>query len=302
MEAMRNRLSKGFAILSLNSFLSISAGIHLFAFSMAAFLISDLKVHVTPLPPEVSLLLTNISNKTLETTSSKVQVTSMAPKKELPAQKKFVPEERSHVIPEIVSSPPEENIREAPIENSVSHPPTPEKPSEKHKIPLSVAAPLLLHSEPDQTPTGNGSPLSLKASSSDLESKIPEGSLLIALSPSGDRPKETVPSDESLRVTGPSKNGFNGQRTFVQPLYASNPKPTYPREARRKGYEGEVILKVQVLSNGGVGSIEIGRSSGYELLDQSALEAVKKWRFTPAKEGEDSVPSWVKVPVRFRLQ
>ena len=64
------------------------------------------------------------------------------------------------------------------------------------------------------------------------------------------------------------------------PRYAENPLPPYPREAKEKGYQGEVLLRVEVLSNGRVGQVEVSRSSGHEILDQSALSTVKQWRFT----------------------
>ena len=92
--------------------------------------------------------------------------------------------------------------------------------------------------------------------------------------------------------------GGNGAR----PRYSENPKPTYPEEAKEKGYEGEVVLRVEVLINGRVGHIEIKRSSGYELLDHSALTAVKQWRFVPAKKGDVAIPLWVNIPVKFQLQ
>jgi protein TonB len=89
---------------------------------------------------------------------------------------------------------------------------------------------------------------------------------------------------------------------FIQPRYAENPKPTYPQEARKKGYQGEVILKVEVLSNGRVGQVEVKRSSGHEILDRSAFAAVKEWRFVPAKKGENPIPFWVNIPIKFQLQ
>jgi protein TonB len=92
--------------------------------------------------------------------------------------------------------------------------------------------------------------------------------------------------------------GGNGAR----PRYAENPKPIYPREARERGYQGEVVLKVEVLSNGRVGQIEVRKSSGHESLDRSALATVKQWRFIPARKGETAIPLWVNVPIKFQLQ
>jgi TonB family protein len=95
-----------------------------------------------------------------------------------------------------------------------------------------------------------------------------------------------------------ARGGGNGTR----PSYADNPKPIYPPEAKEKGYEGEVVLRVEVLANGRVGQIEIRKSSSHELLDRSALTAVKQWRFLPAKKGDVAIPLWVNIPVRFQLQ
>ena len=84
--------------------------------------------------------------------------------------------------------------------------------------------------------------------------------------------------------------------------YAGNPKPPYPEEAREKGIEGEVLLRVEVLVDGRVGLIEVKRSSGHEILDQTALSTVKQWKFIPAKRGNGSIPSWVNIPIKFQLQ
>jgi protein TonB len=88
----------------------------------------------------------------------------------------------------------------------------------------------------------------------------------------------------------------------ARPRYAENPKPVYPQEAKEKGYEGEVVLRVELLINGRVGQIEIKKSSGYELLDHSALAAVKQWRFIPAKKDDVAIPLWVNIPIKFQLQ
>ncbi len=94
----------------------------------------------------------------------------------------------------------------------------------------------------------------------------------------------------------------DGEIIFAQPKYAENPKPLYPQEARKRGYQGEVVLKVEILSNGRVGQVEVKRSSGHEILDRSAFAAVKEWRFVPAKKGENPIPFWVNIPIKFRLQ
>ncbi|MGH7891797.1 MAG: energy transducer TonB [Thermodesulfobacteriota bacterium] len=83
--------------------------------------------------------------------------------------------------------------------------------------------------------------------------------------------------------------------------YGVNPKPNYPKIAKRHGYEGLVVLNVFVLESGNVGKIEIRQSSGYGVLDNSALDAVRKWVFIPGKKNGRAMSSWVVVPIRFDL-
>lgn len=84
--------------------------------------------------------------------------------------------------------------------------------------------------------------------------------------------------------------------------YLNNPAPNYPSVSRRLGEQGLVLLHVQVTADGVAESVELQTSSGSNRLDQAALEAVKKWRFVPAKRGEQSVSASVVVPVRFSLE
>ena len=85
------------------------------------------------------------------------------------------------------------------------------------------------------------------------------------------------------------------------PRYGVNAPPIYPAIARRRGYEGIVMLSAEILIDGMVGKLRIKKSSGYHILDVSALKAVKKWKFEPAKKMGYPVTMWVEVPVRFVL-
>lgn len=101
---------------------------------------------------------------------------------------------------------------------------------------------------------------------------------------------------------GPGGGSGDGRSGTSVPRYGENPKPVYPLEARQKGYEGEVLLKIEVLQNGRVGEVQAEKSSGYEILDQSAIAAVKKWRFVPASKGGVNIPCWVNIPFKFQLR
>jgi protein TonB len=83
--------------------------------------------------------------------------------------------------------------------------------------------------------------------------------------------------------------------------YLNNPPPRYPLAARRQGEEGTVMLRVLVDRSGRAAGVELERSSGSSRLDQAAIEAVKSWRFVPAKRGSESVDATVLVPIIFKL-
>jgi len=86
------------------------------------------------------------------------------------------------------------------------------------------------------------------------------------------------------------------------PVYGENMPPVYPEIARIRGYEGVVLIAAEILSNGRVGEARISKSSGYSILDQAALEAIKPWRFEPAKKSGRPFTMWVEVPVKFVLK
>ncbi len=88
----------------------------------------------------------------------------------------------------------------------------------------------------------------------------------------------------------------------AQPLYQYNPKPKYPKIARKRGWEGTVMLRVGVDEKGGVLSVQLEKSCGYSILDKSALEAVKTWGFIAGTIAGKPTLSTVIVPVHFRLR
>jgi protein TonB len=89
---------------------------------------------------------------------------------------------------------------------------------------------------------------------------------------------------------------------LARPLGGYQVKPHYPESARRRGVEGTTLLKVYVSDRGLVEDVLIERSAGHQDLDLAAMDAVKKWRFEPAKRGTQPVAIWVMLPVRFELR
>jgi protein TonB len=72
--------------------------------------------------------------------------------------------------------------------------------------------------------------------------------------------------------------------------------------ARKRGFQGTVILEVLVDRQGRVADLRLSSSSGHPVLDQAALTSVKTWLFDPGTRGREKIDMWVKVPVRFRLE
>ncbi len=77
--------------------------------------------------------------------------------------------------------------------------------------------------------------------------------------------------------------------------------PEYPTVAESAGWEGIVKINVEILDNGQVGMVEILESSGYPILDESAVKAAKTWKFSPAKNGNETVGVWVEFPIEFKI-
>lgn len=89
---------------------------------------------------------------------------------------------------------------------------------------------------------------------------------------------------------------------YARPKYKANPLPHYPEVAKRRGYEGKILLRVKVLESGKAGEIEIEESSGFEVLDLAALRSVKGWTFVPGTINGKRMEQWIRVPIRFVLK
>ncbi len=149
------------------------------------------------------------------------------------------------------------------------------KPPQKtqHAKPAEVMPPLStltkVHSEPNAAPPLAPTPVAITA------------------------PVQDVPA-----VTAPSA-AFTDAKFDV--AYLNNPAPVYPLISRRNGEAGKVILRVQVNKLGVAEQVEISQSCGFARLDAAALEAVRKWRFVPARRGDEAIAASVLVPLTFRL-
>ena len=84
--------------------------------------------------------------------------------------------------------------------------------------------------------------------------------------------------------------------------YLHNPKPAYPNISKRRGEQGTVTISVLIGMDGSAQDAKVKTSSGFELLDQAALNTVKNWRYVPGKRGGVPETMWFNVPINFVLE
>ncbi len=87
----------------------------------------------------------------------------------------------------------------------------------------------------------------------------------------------------------------------ASPMYKINPPPEYPRLAKRRGFEGIVVIESLVDIAGKAVKVRIFTTSGHKILDNAALKAIRHWRFTPGSINGKQQEMWIKIPVRFWL-
>lgn len=84
--------------------------------------------------------------------------------------------------------------------------------------------------------------------------------------------------------------------------YLNNVPPTYPPLSKRLGEQGKVVVRVLIDVNGTASQASIKTSSGYQRLDQTALQTVSKWRFVPGKRAGVPEAMWFNIPLNFVLE
>jgi len=125
--------------------------------------------------------------------------------------------------------------------------------------------------------------------------------------------QNSVPAQFSVTVTGNGQLVIQPGEVFTEgeeetgtilPYLISDPTPiSYPKEASVQGWEGRVVVAAEILIDGSVGLYQIMQTSGYEILDETAIQAIKNWQFHPAvnKDGQ-SFRECIQIPITFQLQ
>jgi protein TonB len=190
--------------------------------------------------------------------------------------------------------------------------PAPEAPHSARRTPASSAPPVPAAAQSVAPPSP---PADASASSANVARKDSHVESATAPTRLSGRTSEASRASASARghrlrdeVEGP-ETGTSRLATRLDPIVEAradvaalnNPKPAYPLAARRRGVEGRVLVSAHVHADGSCAEVRLKRSSGHVLLDESALDAVRRWRFLPARRAGAPIDSWVDVPVSFRL-
>ncbi len=208
--------------------------------------------------------------------------------------------------------------------------PAPQLPG-KRTIRINLASPSADNEQPDLLGTRPDN--HTRDTSTDSEDKEQQSNKTpVQKQPEAIQPKETVriqvhkgkkkiarktllPTDNkpvtissAAQIPKPVSNG-NKHKTETAPEPTSratpkqteNRKPTYPKLARLRGWQGHVVILAQVFADGSTGQVTIDTSSGYPILDKSALQAVQHWIFSPGRTNGRPVTTEVLVPVYFKL-
>lgn len=176
--------------------------------------------------------------------------------------------------PQVTPTPSQPQPRPAPVPKAAPHPRPTAQPAPQ---PVAMATPT---PEP-QAPTG-------------VVETQPPAPPVTAVAAAEPVAPSAPPSTPALpKIEPPSSDA----------AHLNNPPAPYPKLSLRLGEAGVVQLRVFVETDGSPSEVQIFKSSGYERLDQSALENVKnRWRFVPGKRNGVPVATWVIQPVRFELK
>ena len=191
----------------------------------------------------------------------------------------ITPPDAPPVLVEFMQSQPTPKTIEQPVAKPIPVPPRPQ--------PVAAPAPS---PQPQPSPSKVSAP-------TEVAQAAPVAPVSAPTTPTPPAPPAPPPTPAPV-VTAPSRTDVSIPASYS----ASNQKPIYPNMSKRLGEQGTVVLRVLVKADGNAGEVEVKSSSSYPRLDQAAIDAVKTWRFNPAKIDGKAIDEWYQVPIPFKLQ
>ncbi len=117
------------------------------------------------------------------------------------------------------------------------------------------------------------------------------------LKPEPEKPKVEHPPAEIAPAVAPKQAKID-----APPKPNKTIRPDYPKGARQRGEQGDVVLEIRVNAAGIVDRVDIVSPSGFPELDEAAVRAARAARFTPAKSGGSAVASTARLTLTFKLK
>jgi protein TonB len=208
-------------------------------------------------------------------------------------------------------TPPRPLVRprppKTPVEAPPAAPPKPEPQVEQNVPEPPTPPPMVAAAEPAReaieappaptqtAPTAPTPPPAVTTPPARTTTPAPASPSVTMLSHTGSAAIAALPPAPPVTAPGPLT------RTAI-PRGGYQVTPSYPATARRLGIEGTALLRVFVDTDGRVGDVVVKHSAGHPDLDRAAADAVRRWRFEPARRGAETVAMWVELPVEFHLR
>ena len=160
---------------------------------------------------------------------------------------------------------------------SIAPPPPPSADPKPEMAPVKPVQPLIV-SPPPIVQTPAPPPIVAVAAA-----PPPPQAVIVSAAPASPAPSAPVSVDLSTKMVSASP-------------------PRYPTESRRKHEEGTVVLRLLLGLDGRVDDVSVSRSSGFERLDKAALDAVRRWRWSPTVQAGQPVQVRGFVEIPFVMQ
>ena len=138
------------------------------------------------------------------------------------------------------------------------------------------------------------------------DEKPPEVKLEKPLPPDAGEIKFPEPKEEPQTLKPSNPQTFQPAprqaRLDAPPQPKRNIKPDYPKGARQRGEQGDVVLEIRVNAEGTVDDVKVATSSGFAELDEAAAKAARTAKFSPARSGREPVASTARLKLQFKLK
>jgi protein TonB len=111
-----------------------------------------------------------------------------------------------------------------------------------------------------------------------------------------------APTEAGVQGTATEALPEFGKWVYVEhePVPLTEVKPDYPRIAQEAGIEGRVTVYVLIGKDGRVVDTVLSKQQ-VPMLNQAALDAARRWVFTPGLANGQPVACWTAIPFHFRL-